>query len=359
MRRIITYNNGHVLGYRQTAPGYYDPVTRPYFGTGADGDLSTTGNVTLTSTLDGERVVKHYNNLTVNVGHTLTVSNRCKGLILYVNGTLTLNGIIDMSTKGGNSIPTWSDIDKFAIRITERKAPPHDTIVIVGYEYMSQSAMAKNSLPYQMNSIYNSTAYYPGNNGAAAITSGCGGDGGNGGQALIKGTGGNADALRCLTLAGFGNLYSGGAGAGGVSAKGYSVVSSTVCFYAQSVVGFDGAGGNGSSVGDTFNTGGGAGSPGGTGTYAGGTGKGGALIIICRVLSGSGQMKSNGAAGGGASSSVAGGGGSGGGPITLLWGAVSSWTGSAVASGGAGGTSTSGCPGGAGGAGYIHSIQLT
>jgi hypothetical protein len=57
------------------------------YGQGTDGDVTITSNTTLTSD-------KYYNNLTVNVGVTLT----CSGYKIFVKNTLTLNGTISVNT---------------------------------------------------------------------------------------------------------------------------------------------------------------------------------------------------------------------------------------------------------------------
>jgi phage minor structural protein len=79
-------------------------------GDGSDGALSTTGNVTFSVPLDGEPVVKKYTSLTVNNGHTITTSQRCKGLILLVQGDVVIHagGKIHMDDKAayvGSGIP--------------------------------------------------------------------------------------------------------------------------------------------------------------------------------------------------------------------------------------------------------------
>ena len=70
------------------------------FGTGVDGDYTATGAVNLTTSVNGNYMIKNYRNLTINSGATLSVSNKCAGLWLYVQDTLTLNGTIDMTGKG-------------------------------------------------------------------------------------------------------------------------------------------------------------------------------------------------------------------------------------------------------------------
>jgi len=66
-----------------------------YFGDGVDGDVTLSTNTSIDE-------VKHYENLTINSGVTLTstaASQAC--LIVKVKGTLTINGTINMDAKGG------------------------------------------------------------------------------------------------------------------------------------------------------------------------------------------------------------------------------------------------------------------
>ena len=71
-----------------------------YFGNSSDGDLSTVGNVNLASVLDGAAFIANYKNLTINTGHKLTVTNRCKGLFLYNSGDCVINGEMSMTARG-------------------------------------------------------------------------------------------------------------------------------------------------------------------------------------------------------------------------------------------------------------------
>ena len=62
------------------------------------------------STLNGAAVVKQYTSYTLQVGYEHTVQNPCQGLVIYSQGDITVNGIIDMSQKAGlapngNAIP--------------------------------------------------------------------------------------------------------------------------------------------------------------------------------------------------------------------------------------------------------------
>lgn len=73
---------------------------RSYFGNKSDGDLYTTGNVSFTSTTDGPTIYKYFNNVTINAGHVVTVSNRCKGLVMYCAGDCIIDGTLTMTARG-------------------------------------------------------------------------------------------------------------------------------------------------------------------------------------------------------------------------------------------------------------------
>lgn len=73
-----------------------------WFGTGADGDLYTTSSVTFTTTLNQDVLVKNYKSLIINPGHTVTVSNSCKGLLIYVGGDCIIDGTLTMNQKGAD-----------------------------------------------------------------------------------------------------------------------------------------------------------------------------------------------------------------------------------------------------------------
>ena len=73
-----------------------------WFGTGVDGDLYTTSSLTFTTTTNQDVLIKNYKSLIINANHTLTVSNSCKGLLVYVGGDCIINGTLTMTAKGAN-----------------------------------------------------------------------------------------------------------------------------------------------------------------------------------------------------------------------------------------------------------------
>lgn len=78
---VLTYDSG-TSTYGPAAPTG-GGATSPLFGDGFDGDVTISGDTTLTSDM-------YYNNLTVNAATNLTTG----GFRIFVKGTLTLNGTI-------------------------------------------------------------------------------------------------------------------------------------------------------------------------------------------------------------------------------------------------------------------------
>jgi hypothetical protein len=87
---VATFKNiligGADLQYQVTNAGIFS------FGDASDGNLTTSGNLTLTSD-------KYYNNLTVAAGHTLNPG----GYRIFVQNTLTVNGTIARSGANGTN----------------------------------------------------------------------------------------------------------------------------------------------------------------------------------------------------------------------------------------------------------------
>ena len=141
-----------------------------FFGDGSDGALNTSGNVTFPVTAHTGLIVKQYSSITINAGHIVTVNSPCRGLVLYSQGNVTINGTIDMSKKAGFSVG---------------EIPP---------------ILITNSKLYKYNRL------------ATIFTSLKGGAGGKGGY----GGGGRATSYRSPGgLGGGGRLFAGGYGGGG------------------------------------------------------------------------------------------------------------------------------------------------
>jgi len=318
-------------------------------------------NTEIPSVEDGPTVVARYRNLTVNAGCTLTTQYRCCGLVLVVDGDLTVYGTISMTARGAHYQPSGDH------RITNGLLPGNDLYYEIDIpatadeiaDFLRKEKRRYHSLD-ELPAIYRPTLYArmpqgnvyapadlasvpavggaggagrstdgDGNIGTAGTDRKCGGGGGGG-----KYQGGSPSGAGSA-----GTCYSGGTGGGGVkSATPGSNING---------VPYGGAGGVAAGGGS------GAGNPAGSGTYRGVDGTGGLLIVICTgTISIDGNIASRGSRGG---DFQGGGGGSGGGSINLFYNSLVN-NGTITANGGAGGahpTAPTFQPGGAGGAGCV------
>lgn len=270
--------------------------------------------------------------LHIPAGVTLTPSNRCKGLIVYVNGHLKIDGTISMTDRG----PSAAGVDTpltAVVRKTRRVTRTIGRTTTVLEDVYDQVFGTIGVIPAV------GGAGGPANTGGTAGTARkCGGGGGGFQYSGTAGAGGAATS------------YAGGAGGGG------SAGSSSVGTAGSST---GGAGGTGLEDGLASS---GAGNPGGGGAYPGATGIGGVILLIARgniYIEATGVISANGAAGGGNGSAYGGtGGGSGAGSINIGHGGTYTNLGTVRANGGAGGSNSHGYVGGAGGAGCITVEQV-
>jgi hypothetical protein len=319
-------------------------------------DFFSTGVTTtdeFESTVDGDPVVLSFKNMTINAGHIVRPTNRCKGMFIYVEGDLIVNGQLTMTARGAAGAGMFVGIDpEVGVYInSEDTFTEHDLVVI---SPNGGNGGSRRSIGSGSETSYGADGYpgYVGTNGA------CGGGGGGGVAHQNSGssTSGSGSA---------GTSFSGGAGGGGAASAGVTIT-------AENGALDGGAGGNARAA--TINTstkrracGGGAGNPGGAFQRAapveylaqnGGTGAGGLIILVVKgniILGTSGKISSDGVVGGAGHN--AGGGGSGGGAIHIFHkGTINDLT-KITATGGNGGGSTGGsipyARGGKGGNGFI------
>ena len=328
--RKTFFKSGVLLSssFTEHTPGFY------YFGDNRDGRLNLTGSIatvrtfvsrSFASTQDGPPVIKNFSSLFISRSVVVSPTNRCRGMLIFVDGDATISGSISMTARGARF--TGSDASFTTIN------PPYlgdywSTQLFPSASYLSRVfAVGASGGPA-------GGATSAGGTGGTGILGRSGGGGGGGGSGP---SGGGVGAA--------GTSFSGGSGGGG---GGPTV--------GGSANGFGGRGGIGSNFGA-----GGAGNPGGTSPAgnAGATGTGGLLILIVRgnlKIGPNGSIVTNGSAGGnfaGSPSQSGGGGGSGGGVIYVYYGGTLTNNGTIVSNGGSGGTAgpTNSYAGGAGGAG--------
>jgi hypothetical protein len=271
----------------------------PGFGTGADGDVTIAADTTITGDFYTGSGPKHYRNLTVNSGVTLTV----RGFV-YVAGTLTNNGTI-----------------------------AHD----------GPSAVAN---------IAGTGVNAP---GTGTFNTG----GGNGGSAANPTTNPSGGSIVALGGAG-GAGGTGPSGAGGAAAVNATVTSFTEAAMkynpAMLEQGFVFSRNSNSLI--LVGAGRSGGGGGGDGTAGGGGGCGGGFLFVkARYVTGSGTIRANGGNGGVPAGGNRGGGGGGGGGLVVLWTTSSSHTMTLTATAGTGGTGTgTGTAGSNGAAGFTLEV---
>lgn len=60
------------------------------------------------SSYDADMLVRQYSSLSINTGNTLTTNQPCRGLMIYVQGNCTIDGILSMTGRGAYADPTIS-----------------------------------------------------------------------------------------------------------------------------------------------------------------------------------------------------------------------------------------------------------
>lgn len=96
----MIYHTGLKMFFYSTGSEWLINPKYAYFGNQANGNYSSTGNVTFSVT-PGETVVRNYRNFTLNSGHTMTVNNPVRALIIRSWGDIIINGVLNMDYRGG------------------------------------------------------------------------------------------------------------------------------------------------------------------------------------------------------------------------------------------------------------------
>ena len=339
-------------------------------------------DVTYPSTSDGDAIVKQYSSITIDAGDTVTVQNRCKGLILYCQGDCTINGTLTMTAKGGGTGAPAGPVPGNGLRWAWKKTGASDGPFTSSDFPLGALGSAASAITNPAGfSEPEAVAVVSVKSGGAGNTTTGGGDrpwpasSNRVGGTATNGTGGGGAGIGYNPggNGGAGNCWGGGGGGGGAGAGGSGNSGSNA-----SVT----AGGNGGTGPESGRVGGGGGAgappgdggPDGDGNGAnGGAGVGGLLCLFVGgnlTVGPAGVISSHGSAGGnaappGGGSNCGGGGGSGGGRIIIVHAGTYTNNGTVACNGGAGGgggpnpgsapdTDTSG----SGGAGAVTSVQV-
>jgi len=279
---------------------YFSEAERIFQFTQEPVDFISNGIVSndqFTSVLDGDPILRRFRNMTINAGHIVTPSQRCKGMYLLIEGDLTVNGILSMTARGANAPGKFVGIDPFTEIIYFNETDIFSTLDLFTIGKLGGLGVLREQGSHGQNN--------------ACGAGGAGGDG-------------NSQSADVAHIGGYGTAFSGGPGSGGfVSAPDGQ-------FAGYPCVQDGGQGGNGRYYGgaNPGYGGGGAGNPGGTGYQAGTVGTGGLIILIVKgniIFGTNGKIESKGSKGGNSKPGVynrayvgGGGGGSGGGAIHLF-----------------------------------------
>ena len=81
-----------------------------YWGDGSDGAFTSDGSDEQTvlnknGSYDGDMLVRNYTSMTVSSGHTYTVDQPCRGMLIYVQGDCTIVGTLTMTAAGAFADP--------------------------------------------------------------------------------------------------------------------------------------------------------------------------------------------------------------------------------------------------------------
>ena len=326
--RKTFFKSGVLLSssFTEHTPGFY------YFGDNRDGHLNLTGSIatvrtfvsrSFASTQDGVPIVKNFSSLFISRSVVVSPTNRCRGMLIFVDGDATISGSLRMNGRGASAV----GVDASFTTIN----PPYlgdywSTQLFPSSSYLSRVFAAGSGGGSGGGTINGS-----GNPGVAGGLGRSGGGGGGGGAPSTTGGAGAA-----------GTSFSGGSGGGGGAPGGSGNAGTTN----------GGAGGNG-----YVNGGGGAGNPNGSNGTKTAEGTGGLLILIVRGnlrIGPNGSVTVNGSAGNSAqpTAGAGAGGGSGGGVLYVYYGGTLINNGTVTANGGSAGVpTTSPAGGGAGAAG--------
>lgn len=318
------------------------------------GNATIATATSIPSTLDGPIQVVRYGALTVNAA--LTVTNRCRGLVILADSlTMGAAGSISMTARGAAGNSAWANQDigiPTSLALSGKTFSQRafwDWLATTGYCIWDPSLFA--CPPPGMGDVQADWSSWPSKMAAIVSAAGCGAT-----KDAVSITGGVGSPGNAGTLGGTGGGANGGANlsggqslpntrglvwGGGVGNNGY---------YAYTALGPDMWGGRGGRAITASTTGGGAGNPSGNDVPTS-NGTGGVLIVIVRgnvSLAAGHVFESNGMPG--ENGSQVGGGGSAGGSSSLYYGGVLTGTPNMLAKGGLGGIggTYNGSPGGTG-----------
>lgn len=301
------------------------------WGNGSDGDFVSTGLATdqfCGSDVDGEMCVKEFNNFVINESHLVTTQVRRRGLIIYVKGDATINGILSMSARGAKGDPAAFGVPASGLTFARFSSSGNQSgassLIGAGTDVVGVEARqpeVSNGVNFNIPSVG-----APGGARVTTLVTNVGTNNGFDGIGGQTGGGGSGNLYVNYSVASSGagtagTCFSGGSGGGGTFADSAGA--------ATDAAAFGGAGGNGAGNHPWQGGGGGAGNPGGLpgacGAYgcplSGENGTGGLLVLVVKgnlIVGENGSIESKGSNGRVGVSGIGKGGGSGGGSVLII-----------------------------------------
>ena len=279
-----------------------------------------TWTVTNPNGYDGDMVVRQYSSFNLSSGNTLTPNNRCRGVMIFVDGDATINGTITVYGGYGGT-PADNSWNMHWIKSGQTGSFTNTT------SQWGNGSTDGNGVHPDLTDIFSKMPVTSGN--SFNVFSGSNTGDGSGGTGYGGGAANNGQQTNNQ-----GSPYAGGAGSNGDIGAG------------DTQQRYGGEGGHGQS--GAYPMGSGAGNP-SPGPFAGGSYTGGLFVLVARGdINGSGTIScpggNGGSAGWGGSEPLYsyGGGGGGGGRIILLAGGTVSGSITCNVNGGNGGSGNSG-----------------
>lgn len=335
---------------------------------------SSSSTVMAPSIEDGDMVIINAISLTIDAGMVLTTQYRCRGLLLYVQQTATINGTISMTARG----PRCNPAD--AVVTADTPVAPTDGVAVLdgglefGWFAAGHSELFAPAVAGCGVAAVEALANQPSGVGVRIVIPRVGGMGGGrttaaqganavgaSGQSAPNAPGGGGGGGTYNHY--IGSYSYGAAGAvatcfaGGGGGGGNHIWPASETYAATDAEPYGGKGGRGDdSYRDTYYGGDGPGNPSGGGpASAGDTGLSGLAGLLVMAIGGgvlgSGVICSDGSPGWPGYTNTAGGGGGGGGMVVVAHAGANQFTGIVRAAGGPGGADGSTSAGGPGGAG--------
>ncbi len=88
--------------YTTTTPGFF------YFGDNRDGDGNFSSSVQVSSSFssvtDGDPIIKNFSSLFISESLLISPTNRCDGMLIFVDGDCIISGSLSMTAKGASGV---------------------------------------------------------------------------------------------------------------------------------------------------------------------------------------------------------------------------------------------------------------